>query len=659
MEHSQDQSGKQVGDYRLLRRLGGGGFGEVYLAEDLREHRQVALKMLKTPLTSRDNLKAFLNEVRSFRLKHPFIVPLLDIGMSEQDLPFLVMEYVDGGTLRQRYPKGTHVPLDVVVRMTAQVASALQYAHDRHLMHRDVKPENMLWQADGTVLLSDFGLVEVAHASSSVSVYQLFGGTLPYMAPEQHAGKPRAASDQYALAVVVYEWLAGARPFQGTAPEIALQHLHALPPSLRDQVPALPIAVEQVVFKALAKQPQDRFARVQDFAAALQAASQLTVAPPPTMTTPPPVPSASFPESAPSPLSPSSPTAAATSDWSQSASNRPAQPAQEPEATPSFPTPSAPLSNGRDADPPPAISAELLTASPDHAEELTPPLHASPSTRQRRRSSGRVILLVILTVFLIGSGILAYTSIAQNQATDAVNATATATANAVATSRAQATAVANDLATVQASDATATAQVQATAGVLQTATAGQPTYSDSLTAGNVLDTTWMNDGTSCFFASDGYHVHLDPSPPPANGYSCTESDRSYRDSAITVNMIIRGGNSGGLLFRLQNNRFPNILGYFFEVGIGGNYEIQRVNAGSLTTLQDWTDSTAINGGRNSLNTLQVIAHGSDFLFYVNGVYLTQVQDATYGVGDIGFDSQTDTTGPGEAVFSNLHVYLYS
>jgi len=156
------------------------------------------------------------------RLRHPHIVPLLDFGLSEHDLPFLVMEYVVGGTLRDRYPKGSRVPLNTVVALTAQLAAALQYAHDRHLMHRDVKPENMLCRTDDTVLLSDFGIASVAHASSSASAYQSFGGTLPYMAPEQHAGKPRPASDQYALAVVVYEWLAGTRPFQGTVPEFNL-----------------------------------------------------------------------------------------------------------------------------------------------------------------------------------------------------------------------------------------------------------------------------------------------------------------------------------------------------------------------------------------------------------------------------------------------------
>jgi serine/threonine protein kinase len=442
MQHSQDRGGEYVGDYRLLRRRGRGTFGEVYQAEDRRSHHPVAVKLLKTPLTGREDLKAFLNEARAFRLHHPHIVPLLDFGLSEHDLPFLVMEYVASGTLRDRYPKGSQVPLDVVVDLTSQLASALQYAHDQHLVHRDVKPENMLCRADGTVLLSDFGIASVAHASSSVSVYEGVGGSLPYMAPEQIEGKPRRESDQYALAVVVYEWLAGVRPFQGTTPELISQHLHTPPPSLLDQVPTLPAAVEQVVFKALSKQPKERFVRVDDFAAALQAASQPAVAPSTsettTMITPPPDLSSSLPKGAPSSLASSSPTAAATPHWSPSASNGPTQPAQEAEVTRSFPTPSAPLSNGKEADPPPTSSAELRTASQDHAEELAPPLHAAPPTSPRRRSPGRVLLLVILAALLIGSESLVYTTVKQNQITTTANVTATSQAQANSTSTAQA-----------------------------------------------------------------------------------------------------------------------------------------------------------------------------------------------------------------------------
>ena len=655
MQHSQDRSGEYVGDYRLLHRRGLGTFGEVYQAEDRRSHHPVAVKLLKTPLTHREDLKAFLNEARTFRLHHPHIVPLLDFGLSEHDLPFLVMEYVAGGTLRDHYPKGSKVPLDVVVDLTSQLASALQYAHDQHLVHRDVKPENMLCRSDGTVLLSDFGIASVAHASSSRSVYEGVGGTLPYMAPEQIEGKPRRESDQYALAVVVYEWLAGARPFQGTAPELIPQHLHTPPPRLLDQVPTLPAAVEQVVFKALAKQPQERFACVQDFAEALQAASQLTVAPSPTTSPSPSVLPSLEAGSAPAPISPSSPTVATPSDWSTSVSTRPAQAAPERDVTLSTPTSpatsDASVPGERETVRPPTSHTDSLSVV-SHA--LTPPPLAFPPARLRRRLSGRALLLFLLAALLLGSGSLGYwafqNSVAQSQATATANARASATSNALATT------VAGELATEQANLTTATAQAQATAGVLQTATSGQPTSSDLLTAGQVTDPTWMNDGTSCFFAADGYHVHLPPSAPPANGHSCAESDRSYGNATITVEMRIHGGYSGGLLIRLQSAQFPIFLGYFFEVGIGGNYEIHRINAGSFTTLQDWTDSSAINGGLDSLNVLQVIAHGNDFRFYVNGVYLTHVQDALYGVGAIGFVSQTDTTGPGDAVFSNLRVY---
>jgi serine/threonine protein kinase len=267
-----DRIGQQVGDYRLLRWLGGGSFGNVYLAEHLHEPRQVAVKLLDIQLNRSDDLKAFLNEARTMRLRHPYIVPLLDFGLSEQDLPFLVMEYEPLGSIRDRYPRGTNLPLSTVLLYTPQIASALAYAHEQRLVHRDVKPENMLVRDDRTILLSDFGVASVAHSSHSLSLYQGFGGTVPYAAPEQMQGKPRPASDQYGLAVVVYEWLAGRRPFEGTAVEVAMQHMMTPPPSLLRQVPTLPPGIEQVLFTALAKDPKERFSSVWDFAQALQEA---------------------------------------------------------------------------------------------------------------------------------------------------------------------------------------------------------------------------------------------------------------------------------------------------------------------------------------------------------------------------------------------------
>ncbi|HEY6540719.1 MAG TPA: serine/threonine-protein kinase, partial [Ktedonobacteraceae bacterium] len=137
-------AGQQLGEYRLTRLLGKGGFGDVYLGEQIHEHALVAVKVLKGRLSNEKDLQEFLNEARSFRLKHPHIVQLLDFGIGRGGLPFLVIEYAPNGTLRQRYPRGTRVPLDLIVAYTKQVASALYYAHEKRLIHRDVKPENML-----------------------------------------------------------------------------------------------------------------------------------------------------------------------------------------------------------------------------------------------------------------------------------------------------------------------------------------------------------------------------------------------------------------------------------------------------------------------------------------------------------------------------------
>jgi predicted ATPase/DNA-binding CsgD family transcriptional regulator len=219
----------------------------------------------------------FLTEARTLaHLSHPHIVRVLDFALHE-GFPFLVMEYAPGGSLRQRHPAGSRLRLATIVSYISQVASALQYAHDQRLTHRDVKPENMLLGAREELLLADFGLVFLTAQSSAGSTQAMepsLTGTIPYLAPEQLQGQPRPASDQYALGVVVYEWLCGSRPFSGPPMQIAMQQLSTPPASLREQVPDLPPAVEEVVLRALAKDPGQRFARVQDFASALlQAAS--------------------------------------------------------------------------------------------------------------------------------------------------------------------------------------------------------------------------------------------------------------------------------------------------------------------------------------------------------------------------------------------------
>jgi predicted ATPase/DNA-binding CsgD family transcriptional regulator len=274
-----DYVGQQLGNYRVLRLLGRGGAASVYLGEHLYLKSHAALKILNTPLRGQDTQR-FLTEARILvGLSHPHIVRVLDFAMQE-DLPFLVMDYAPGGTVRQRYPAGTRLPLNIIITYTQQVTSALQYAHDQRLIHRDVKPENMLLDARETLLLSDFGLALFTPQSDSYSTLaQHIAGTSLYLAPEQLQGRPQAASDQYALAVVIYEWLCGTPPFKGTPLEIALQHVSAPPPLLRSMNLALSPALEGVLLRALAKEPELRFVTVQAFFAALQQATQLLTSP--------------------------------------------------------------------------------------------------------------------------------------------------------------------------------------------------------------------------------------------------------------------------------------------------------------------------------------------------------------------------------------------
>jgi len=184
------------------------------------------------------------------------------------------MEYAPNGTLRQRHQQGTRLALETILPYVRQIADALQFAHDQQLIHRDIKPENMLLGRNNEVLLSDFGIaIMYSTVHSHTRPQQDTAGTVPYMAPEQLKAHALPASDQYALAIMTYEWLCGERPFQGTMTEIAIKHTLVPPPSLRERVSTISPDVEQVILKALAKNPQQRFEHIRDFAQALEEAS--------------------------------------------------------------------------------------------------------------------------------------------------------------------------------------------------------------------------------------------------------------------------------------------------------------------------------------------------------------------------------------------------
>lgn len=264
--------GEKLGNYRLTRLLGVGGYAAVYLAAHIYLKTQAAIKILRVSLDE-EALARFLTEARTIaHLDHPNIVRTLEFGV-QGNTAYLVMNYAPNGTILRRYPRGSIVPLYVVIRYVRQIADALQYAHARGVVHRDVKPENILLGRDGEILLSDFGLAVMSASSPSRRPVDK-AGTIGYMAPEQIEGRPDRGSDQYGLGVVVYEWLCGSLPFTGLDKEVMVQHLRVLPPSLCERAPSVPLAIEQVVMKALSKDPSQRFLSVLQFAQALEEAYQ-------------------------------------------------------------------------------------------------------------------------------------------------------------------------------------------------------------------------------------------------------------------------------------------------------------------------------------------------------------------------------------------------
>ena len=279
-----DKVGQQIGNYRLIQLLGSGGFADVYLGQHVHVQRlQAAVKLLHANLAMVYQ-GGFLQEAENIAgMKHPHIIRILDFGIDRDNAPYLIMEYASHGTLRICHPKGSMVPSRMVVFYVKQITEALQYAHDHNLIHRDLKPENLLIGENDEILLSDFGIASVAQGTASTASLETgtYAGTIPYSAPEQIQGKPRRASDQYSLGIIVYEWLSGERPFTGTMMEIISQQLAVAPSPLHEKVPNIPTEVESVVMTALAKDPRQRFASVLAFANALEQACLPSHQPPP------------------------------------------------------------------------------------------------------------------------------------------------------------------------------------------------------------------------------------------------------------------------------------------------------------------------------------------------------------------------------------------
>ncbi|HEY7347990.1 MAG TPA: protein kinase [Ktedonobacterales bacterium] len=285
--------GTNVGPYEIKILLGAGGMGQVYRAHDPRLEREVAIKVLSAALAHEPGyLERFRREARAVaKLNHPHIVPVYDFG-EQGDLTYLVMPLISGGTLREYLAQRHILPLSEVVSVTEQVAGALQYAHERGLVHRDVKPANILISDEGRALLSDFGIVRLVQkedAAATLTSMGAFVGSPEYAAPEMVLSKTiDHRVDIYALGVILFQMLTGQLPFTGvTSVSLLMMQAQQPPPLPRSLNPAIPLAVEAVILKALAKAPVERYQTMTEFQAALRAASvapsdEMTYVSPPT-----------------------------------------------------------------------------------------------------------------------------------------------------------------------------------------------------------------------------------------------------------------------------------------------------------------------------------------------------------------------------------------
>lgn len=383
---SVDRVGQKFGPYEITKFLGRGGFADVFLGRNSNLlEQQVAIKVLDKLMIKADKVQQFKNEAAIIlSLHHPSIIRFFsydiysDPFVTNTIYPYIVMEYAAKGSLRRNHPRGWTLPLETIVNYSQQIASALQYAHGSQVIHLDVKPENILINNQGKLLLSDFGLAMLVTGKRPEDIQ----GTLSYMAPEQMNGNPDKASDQYSLAVMVYEWICGSLPFTARSFDEYIEKLfHEPPPSLLARVPTLPPAVEAVVMKALSKNVRDRYPSVLKFAEQLEKSitspEQAASSPPdkPASATPRAVPASSSKGAganvSPAPQKVSRPAKA-------DAANKDAAAALLPVALP----PSTPAGAGQKSLPPPepVLPAQApVPAPPDGAPAVATPVNNQPA----------------------------------------------------------------------------------------------------------------------------------------------------------------------------------------------------------------------------------------------------------------------------------------
>ncbi len=604
-----DQLGRRLGNYTLTRSLGKGGFAEVYLGEHVYLKSLAAIKILHAQL-DHDDADRFVSEARLLMgLRHPHIVRVLEFGV-EADTPFLVMDYAPNGTLRQRYPKGTRLAPPMVAAYVRQIASALQYAHNQKLIHRDVKPENLLFHTNDEILLSDFGIALIAQTSRLQSNQGVIG-TATYMAPEQIQGRATVASDQYSLGIIAYEWLSGKSPFQGSFSEVCAQHVLTPPTPLHQTMPMLLPAIENVVMTALAKEPGKRFANVEAFATALEQVCQKSQSTQSAQI----YPSSNFATVPPS------------QEWDATFVRRPPEViAKQVYPLPALGSNSA-QGNNKNTDPTTKESfsfhaQENRSSAADNNRYVAAqpiPQYAAP----RRSFPVKLIaLLLILAASLTGGfGFLSYTLSQQSQHQATMPTT-------LATKHTQPT------------PTIAPQQTDSSAGIL---TLDDPLSTQNANKWNVF--TYTGNIGGCSYLNGAYHAIMKQAGTVS---LCMAQATNFSNFTYQVNMTILSGTAadgGGLIFRSTSGK-----SYRFRVGSDGSFDLVDEPQSLIAS-----SNAAIKTGLNKTNVLMVKAQGTSISLYVNNVLLAKIADSFSSSGAIGVFA-VDFSQPTDVAFSHAQVW---
>lgn len=269
--------GQKINDrYEIIKTIGEGGMANVYLANDTILDRKVAIKVLRGDLSNDEKfIRRFKREALSVsNLSHPNIVEVYDVGEEDGNY-YIVMEYIEGKTLKQLLQKRGALTLNEVIDIMTQLTDGLAHAHEAYIIHRDIKPQNIMIEDNGLVKITDFGIAMALNSTQLTQTNSVMG-SVHYLPPEQANGKGSTVkSDIYSLGILMYELLTGSVPFKGdTAVEIALKHMKEKIPSIRKQNPTIPQSVENIVLKAIAKNPKNRYDNVRDMYKDLQTALQ-------------------------------------------------------------------------------------------------------------------------------------------------------------------------------------------------------------------------------------------------------------------------------------------------------------------------------------------------------------------------------------------------